>query len=228
MTHVPDCARREAGKLLLDADALARTLSRIAHEIIEANPDLGAGRARRHPDARRPARAAPRAPDRGARRRGARARRRRHHLLPRRRARPRRRGAAARAAARARDAARLPARGPHGRARRRRPLHGPHDPRRDRGALRLRPPGARPARRHRRPRPPRAADPPGLRRQEPADRALASASRCSCSRWTRSTRSCSCPNPEEEIDERVHPARARRPAAAAGRRRGATCSRSPT
>jgi pyrimidine operon attenuation protein/uracil phosphoribosyltransferase len=28
------------GKTLLDADAIARTLSRIAHEIIEANPDL--------------------------------------------------------------------------------------------------------------------------------------------------------------------------------------------
>ena len=30
----------DAGKLLLDADALSRTLSRIAHEIIEANPEL--------------------------------------------------------------------------------------------------------------------------------------------------------------------------------------------
>src|ERR687892_856940 len=29
-----------AEKVLLDADALARTLSRIAHEIIEGNPDL--------------------------------------------------------------------------------------------------------------------------------------------------------------------------------------------
>jgi pyrimidine operon attenuation protein / uracil phosphoribosyltransferase len=28
------------GKILLDADAIARTLSRIAHEIIEGNPDL--------------------------------------------------------------------------------------------------------------------------------------------------------------------------------------------
>src|SRR6185437_8226320 len=36
--HVPSQA--EAGKLLLDADALARTLSRIAHEIIEGNPEL--------------------------------------------------------------------------------------------------------------------------------------------------------------------------------------------
>jgi pyrimidine operon attenuation protein/uracil phosphoribosyltransferase len=29
-----------AGTVLLDAEALRRTLSRIAHEIIEANPDL--------------------------------------------------------------------------------------------------------------------------------------------------------------------------------------------
>src|SRR5438067_8466408 len=34
-THAP-----ETGKVLLDADALSRTLSRIAHEVIEANPDL--------------------------------------------------------------------------------------------------------------------------------------------------------------------------------------------
>src|SRR6266571_9302109 len=33
-------SQAEAGKILLDADALARTLSRIAHEIIEANPEL--------------------------------------------------------------------------------------------------------------------------------------------------------------------------------------------
>jgi pyrimidine operon attenuation protein/uracil phosphoribosyltransferase len=30
------------GKVILDGDAISRTLSRIAHEIIEANPDLGA------------------------------------------------------------------------------------------------------------------------------------------------------------------------------------------
>ena len=36
-THAPEAS----GKLLLDADALSRTLSRIAHEIIEANPELG-------------------------------------------------------------------------------------------------------------------------------------------------------------------------------------------
>lgn len=35
-THAPETS----GKLLLDADALSRTLSRIAHEIIEANPGL--------------------------------------------------------------------------------------------------------------------------------------------------------------------------------------------
>src|SRR5256884_3581235 len=34
-THAP-----VAGKTLLDADALSRTLSRIAHEIIEGNPEL--------------------------------------------------------------------------------------------------------------------------------------------------------------------------------------------
>jgi pyrimidine operon attenuation protein/uracil phosphoribosyltransferase len=34
-THAP-----ETGKVLLDAEALSRTLSRIAHEIIEGNPEL--------------------------------------------------------------------------------------------------------------------------------------------------------------------------------------------
>jgi pyrimidine operon attenuation protein/uracil phosphoribosyltransferase len=33
-------ARTRAGKLLLDAEAIERTLSRIAHEIVERNPDL--------------------------------------------------------------------------------------------------------------------------------------------------------------------------------------------
>src|SRR3954453_16123402 len=37
--HVP---AQVTGKVLLDADALGRTLSRIAHEIIEANPELDA------------------------------------------------------------------------------------------------------------------------------------------------------------------------------------------
>ena len=38
-THVPDRAK-SAAKILLDSEALARTLSRIAHEIIERNDDL--------------------------------------------------------------------------------------------------------------------------------------------------------------------------------------------
>ena len=37
-THVPDRAR---AKILLDADAIARSLSRLAHEVIERNDDLG-------------------------------------------------------------------------------------------------------------------------------------------------------------------------------------------
>ncbi len=37
-THLPS---RPAPKLLLDAEALSRTLSRIAHELIERNADLG-------------------------------------------------------------------------------------------------------------------------------------------------------------------------------------------
>ena len=39
-THVPDRAKA-AAKILLDSEGLARTLSRIAHEIIERNDDLG-------------------------------------------------------------------------------------------------------------------------------------------------------------------------------------------
>jgi pyrimidine operon attenuation protein/uracil phosphoribosyltransferase len=35
-----DASGRVQGKVLLDADALGRTLSRIAHEVIEANPEL--------------------------------------------------------------------------------------------------------------------------------------------------------------------------------------------
>ncbi|HVM16711.1 MAG TPA: bifunctional pyr operon transcriptional regulator/uracil phosphoribosyltransferase PyrR [Gaiellaceae bacterium] len=43
-THVPTASagRRPAAKILLDADAVSRTLSRIAHEIIERNDDLDA------------------------------------------------------------------------------------------------------------------------------------------------------------------------------------------
>ena len=35
-----ETAATAAGRVLLDADALERTLSRIAHEIIERNPEL--------------------------------------------------------------------------------------------------------------------------------------------------------------------------------------------
>src|ERR1035441_2147492 len=61
---------------------------------------------------------------------------------------------------------------PHRRDRRRRPLHRSHRPRRDRGAVRLRSPRARAAGRARRPRPPRAADSPRVRGQDPAHLAL--------------------------------------------------------
>jgi pyrimidine operon attenuation protein/uracil phosphoribosyltransferase len=41
-THVPGQAEAAAGtKTLLDADGISRTLSRIAHEIVERNADLG-------------------------------------------------------------------------------------------------------------------------------------------------------------------------------------------
>ena len=159
-------------RVLLDADALQRTLHRIAHEIIERNARSRRGRARRHPHPRRPLAQRLRRlieefagveVDLGTlditfhrddvHVRGGEAP---LHPQPRRRA---TRSSTSRSRART------------VRPRRRRPLHGPHDPRRDRRALRLRPPRARPARRPRRPRPPRAADPPRLRRQEPADRA---------------------------------------------------------
>ena len=123
-----DTPAREDAREILDEDALARTLARLAHELIERGGDLeqlalvgihtrGVPLARRLRDAGRRA-------ERG--RAGA---RRRRHLLPsRRRPRARARGAAPPAAARARDGARLPARGEDLRARRRRPLHGPDDP----------------------------------------------------------------------------------------------------
>ena len=98
-------------RVLLDADALQRTLHRIAHEIIEANERLDeialigihtrgvfvAQRLRRLIE------------DFAAN--DGRARHRRHHLLPRRRPGAGPRGAAAPAAARPLDADRLPARG---------------------------------------------------------------------------------------------------------------------
>src|SRR4051794_20100060 len=38
--HQPVRSPAAAGKLILDAEAIGRTLSRIAHEVIERNPDL--------------------------------------------------------------------------------------------------------------------------------------------------------------------------------------------
>src|SRR3954447_7115776 len=129
------------------------------------------GRDRRHPPARRhPRRAAARARSRPARRRRA-ARRPRHRLLPRR---PRHAAAASRGA---RLASGLRPRGAYGGDRRRRALHRSHGAGGDRGAVRLRAPPARAARRPGRPRAPRAADPPRLCRQEPAHRPLGAGQR---------------------------------------------------
>ena len=125
-------------------------------------------RPRRHPDPRRPAGAPPGRPDRGVLRHDGRRRHRRHHPLPRRPAAARRPGAGAHGAARRRH--RRPARRP----RRRRPLLRALGPRGARRAARPGPAPQRAAGRAGRPRPPRAADPRGLRRQERADLAHAS------------------------------------------------------
>ena len=150
-------------KVVLDSEDMRRTLTRIAHEIVENGGDperlaivgihrRGAVLARRLQELLgEPAR--PRRPARGPR----------HLLLP------RRRHAARRPSGRALHAPGLRRRRAHDRDRRRRALHRPHGPRRDRGAVRLRAPRARPAGGARRPRPPRAAAAPRLRRQEPAD-----------------------------------------------------------
>ena len=154
-----------------------------------------AGRSRRHPHARCLRRPAAANADRGVRGHGGRARHARHHLLPRRRPGARPRGAAPSAADRARDAPRLPARGEDLHPRRRRPLHRPHDPRRDRGALRLRPASGASSSRS------SATADTASSRSAPTTSARTcpprapSASRCSSSRWTRSTRSCSSPLP---------------------------------
>ena len=124
------------GKVVMDDDALRRTLVRIAHEIVEKNPDMsdvclvgiytrGVAIAQR---LRREIALAT----------GLRARRRRprHLLLPRRRD----LAAAASCTRRALDFAHRRA---HRRAGGRRALHRPHDPGRDRRAVRLRAPVAR-------------------------------------------------------------------------------------
>jgi Pyrimidine operon attenuation protein/uracil phosphoribosyltransferase len=153
-------AVRPASKVLLDAEAISRTLSRVAHEIIERNDDLTdvalvgihtrgvplAQRIRALVEERSGVELPLGQLDITFHRddvhvRGNRAPARRQPVV--------------------RDTRfDFELEGPHRDPRRRRPLHGPHDPRRDRRAARVRPPGARPARRARRPRPPRAADPP--------------------------------------------------------------------
>ena len=80
------------------------------------------------------------------------------------------------------------ARWPHRRAGRRRAVHGADGQGGDRRPVRLRAPPAGPARRARRPWPPRAADPPRLRRQEPARRRATSASMSASRSSTASTR----------------------------------------
>ena len=148
-----------AGKVLLDADAIRRTLSRIAHEIIEQNEALDdvalvgihtrgvplAHRLRRLIAERSDVEVDSGAVDITFYRddvqiRGGEAP---LHAQP---------------VVRATQLD-FPLEGPDRDPRRRRPLHRPDDPGRDRGAVRLRPARARPARRPRRPRAPRAADP---------------------------------------------------------------------
>ena len=165
-THVPaDATARQ----LLDDEAIAKALSRIAHEIIERTRRARERRARRDPVARRTARVAPSPARRGAERR--------RRFLSARSTSPSTATTSTSATAavrrtpagRARDEHRVSDRGDDGRPRRRRALHGPDDPRRDRRAARVRAPGASAARSAGRSRSPRAADPPRLRRQEPSD-----------------------------------------------------------
>ena len=150
-------------KVVLDGDEMARALTRMAHEIVERNPGEPVAGARRDPPPRRVPRPAAARAGRGAAPTAVALGALdisfyRDDLAPR----PRR-------ARGARPHIDFGLDGADGRDRRRRPLHRAHRPRRDRGAVRVRPPRARPARGARRPRPSRAADPPRLRRQEPAD-----------------------------------------------------------
>ena len=150
---------------VMDADRMSRALTRIAHEILERNrgtSDLALVgiRTRGVPLARRIAHAlqrhqSRRCPDRRAR----------HHAVPRRPDAPRRRPAAGRPPHRDPVLDRRQADPAGGR----RALHRADDPLGARRADRLRAAALDPADRPRRPRPPRAADQGGLRRQEPAD-----------------------------------------------------------
>ena len=160
---VPDAAA-PADRTVLDAADIARALTRIAHEILERNKGGARPRPARHPHPRRPAGRTHRRADRRRRGRRASRRRARHHDVPRRPA-----------------AAAAPAPLGHTAI----PAGGIDDKvvvlvddvlfsgRTIRAALdaleRPRPAARRPARRPGRPRPPRAADPGRLRRQEPAD-----------------------------------------------------------
>ena len=151
--------------VVMDADRIGRTLTRIAHEIVERNKgvdDLALVGVRTRGVPHRPAaraRAAARSPATSADRRA------RHHALSRRPDAPRGRAAAARAP----HGDPVLDRQPEDPARRRRALHRPHDARRAGRADRLRPPEGDSADRAGGPRPPRAADQGRLRRQEPAD-----------------------------------------------------------
>ena len=187
-----------APTVLLDAEQIGRTLRRMAHEIVEREGEsLDRLRARRHLHARRHARAAARdAARRDRRRRGA-GRRARHHVLPRRHGPARRRDARPSPAGREGLVARLPARRRDRGDRRRRALHRAHRARRDRGGLRLRPPGARAARGALRPRATassRSARTSSARTCRPR---APSACGCTSARTTPPTRSCSSGAPHD-------------------------------
>ena len=159
-------------KVLLDGEAIQRSLTRIAHEIVEGNPDLDRValvgiHTRGVPLAQRLRRLIAELTGREVS-----ARLGRHHLLPRRRPGARGRGA---------DPSRSRSCATRSSTSRSRAMTCVlvddvlYTGRTIRAAiealLRLRPPRAGPARLPRRPRPPRASDPSRLHRQEPADRA---------------------------------------------------------
>ena len=147
---------------VMDADDVRRAIWRMAHEVIERNHGLDGVRARRDADRRgRPGRRAGRRAPRDRRHRAA-GRLARRRPVPRRHRHP---PGAARGGHRHPRRHRRRHRG----AGRRRALHRSHHPRRPRRPQRLRPAPVGAARGDGRPRPPRAADPTRLRRQEPAD-----------------------------------------------------------